>query len=145
MKYFSGVAFLLTVLVSVSVNAQPKGKTITQLVNSVGEAFASKSMAGLDADKPYVGHVTVVIQHSLGGKSVTRSFASFAKVDKWLKSREKEDLPTRNSNSLKRCKSGVCTYDVSSLLHNNLYIKRVTYGTTRGRPHIKAITLLDGD
>ena len=52
MKYFAGVAFLLTVLVSVSANAQPKAKTITQLVNSVGEAFASKSMAGLDADKP---------------------------------------------------------------------------------------------
>lgn len=147
MKYFATLGILLVFLVTISVDARPASgkKTIEELVGSMGQAFAGKTLASLDADKPYVGSVTVVIQHSLGGKATTKSFKSFADVDKWLKSREKEDMPNRNSNPLKSCKSGACSYDVSSLLHNNLYIKKVTYTSSKGKFYIKTVTLLDGD
>lgn len=50
-----------------------------------------------------------------------------------------------NVANLKQCKKGMCTFDNAGLLHNNLYLKKITYGFTKGRPYIKAVYFLDGD
>ena len=148
MKHFATAAVLLLLAISVSVMAvQPSSKkdTVEQLVKSLTEAYTGKTLASLDEGKPYLGNITVVIEHSLGNKKETKTFKSLGKVDEWLKSREKEELPSRQTFTLKQCKKGVCSFTEDGLLHNNLYFKKVTYISSKGRYYIKTITLLDGD
>jgi hypothetical protein len=108
-------------------------------------------MSGLDAQKPYLGTVRIVIENSLGepndkGRFVIRRFGSLAKAEAWLKSREHDEMPARESRPLQRCAKGVCTYNFDGgILHNHLYLKKITYGTRAGCPYIKTIYLLDGD
>jgi hypothetical protein len=45
-----------------------------------------------------------------------------------------------------KCAKGVCTYNFDGgILHNNLYLKKITYGMRGGCPYLKSIYLLDGD
>lgn len=75
-----------------------------------------------------------------------RRFASLARAEAWLKSREHEDLPARSVKPFQKCAKGVCTFDFNGgILHNNLYLKKITYGVRNGCPYIKTIYLLDGD
>jgi hypothetical protein len=55
-------------------------------------------------------------------------------------------MPGRESRPLVRCAKGVCTYNFDGgILHNHLYLKKISYGTRSGCPYIKTIYLLDGD
>ena len=128
------------------------GSAIEQLVASLADAYTSKSLGKLDAQRPYLGRFRIVIENSLAEPNAKdrfeiRAFNSLAKAEQWLRSREtSDDSPSREIKPLKRCSRGVCTYDFDGgILHNQLYIKRVTYGITRGRPYFKTIYLLDGD
>lgn len=149
MKYFAAAVLLSLFVISGSVSAvQPASKKdgIEQLVKSLSEAYAGKTLASLDAGKPYSGRVIVVIEHSIEDRSERRSFTSFRKVESWLRSREIENMPARQTKELKHCRKGVCTYDFNGgILHNQLYLKKVTYSYSKGRYYIKTITLLDGD
>lgn len=120
-------------------------KTITELVGAVGKAFAAKTMAAMDTDRPYRGSFKLVIEHSISGRPETRSFRSFAGLEAWLKRREIDGLPMRNNTRLKLCGRGVCNFDTSSLLHNNLYLKQLKYGIRGRRAYIKSIKIVDGD
>lgn len=124
-------------------------QTIEQLVNALAEAYTARALGRLDAERPYYGGVGIVIENSLGedaGRFVIKRFKTLAQADKWLKSREGEALPARETRPLVRCKSGLCTYDFSAgILHNHLYLQKISYGLRRGRPYIKTIFLLDGD
>ena len=148
MKHFLG-SIVLLLFISVSGLAQPStGKqTIEQLVNSLSTAYSAKTLRSLDAKKPYFGKITIVIEHSLAQPEYeTKTFKTFAKVEKWLKSREIEGFPARGTRKLKQCRKWVCIYDFDGgILHNNLYLKKITYGFSKGRYYIKKITLLDGD
>lgn len=125
--------------------------TIDQVADQLGRAFEDREMGRLDSSRPYVGSVTIVYEHSLSeGRPRTRTFRSLGVAEKWLQSMEhgvaEEMGPRRHLMPLKRCRAGVCTYDFEGgILHNQLYIKKFTYGMRRGRPYIKAIYLLDGD
>lgn len=125
--------------------------TIDQVADQLGRAFEDREMGRLDPSRPYVGSVAIVYEHSLGeGRPRTRTFRSLGAAEKWLQSQERgvaEEMgPRRHLMPLKRCRAGVCTYDFEGgILHNQLYIKKFTYGMRRGRPYIKAIYLLDGD
>ena len=52
---------------SLSVHAQSRCKKqpVEDLVKAVAEGFETKTMRSLDAQKPYVGRVRIVIEHSL--------------------------------------------------------------------------------
>lgn len=148
------VAFTLAMSASsISVTAKPKCKkqSIADLVNAFAESFANKTMAALDADRPYVGRITVRIEHSLADDNdpkrfEVRRFASFARAEQWFKSREIEGLPGRNIRPLVKCARGVCSYNSGGgLLHNNLYLTRITYGIRNGCTYIKTIYIVDGD
>src|SRR5262249_17387052 len=106
----------------------------------------------LDAARPYLGSVKIIIEHSLmeddaKGRFVVRNFKSLAKADQWLKSRETSDgFPARETRPLKRCQRGVCSFDFDGgINHNHLYLKKIAYGYSKGHPYIKTIYLLDGD
>lgn len=153
MKKFIVAVAVLVSTISMPVHAQPtcKNETIQQLVKALGEAYESKTLGNLDADRPFAGRFRIVIEHSLAdndakGRFVSKWFTSMAKAESWLKSREHEEMPGRSIKPLRICGKGVCTYDFDGgILHNNLYLKRITYGFRRGCPYIKTIYLLDGD
>ena len=146
------VATLLIAISSLTISAKPcKKQSIEDLQKSLAEAFAAKTMATLDGDRPYIGSIRIVIEHSLAEDNdpqrfVVRRFTSFARTEKWFKSKEIEGLPGRNAMPLVKCAKGVCTYNFDGgILHNNLYLKKITYGMRGGCPYLKSIYLLDGD
>jgi hypothetical protein len=138
---------------SLPVQAQSRCKRqpIEDLVKAVAEGFETKTMRSLDAQKPYVGRVRIVIEHSLApdddkDRFVIRSFTSLARAERWLKSREHDEMPGRDTKPLARCAKGVCTYNFDGgIVHNTLYLQKITYGTRGGCPYLKTIYLLDGD
>ncbi len=154
MKYTLVIAVAVTLFsLSLPVHAQSRCKKqpVEDLVRAVAEGFETKTMRTLDAQKPYVGRVRIVIEHSLApdddkDRFVIRSFTSLARAERWLKSREHEEMPGRDTKPLARCAKGVCTYNFDGgIVHNTLYLKKITYGSRGGCPYIKTIYLLDGD
>ena len=128
-----------------------KKRPIEDLVKAVAEGFETKTMRSLDARKPYAGRVKIIIEHSLADDNakdrfVIKWFTSLAQAERWLKSREHEEMPGRDTKPLVRCAKGGCTYHFDGgIVHNTLYLKKITYGTRGGCPYIKTIYLLDGD
>lgn len=142
---------IFTLASTVTAQTGCKQQTIETLIRVVVEGYNQKTLATLDREKPYRGSFRVVIEHSLAeddapDRLVARRFASLARFERWLKSREHEDLPARSIMPFKSCAKGVCAFDFDGgILHNNLYLKKITYGTSRGCPYLKTIYLLDGD
>ncbi len=128
-----------------------KQQPVETLAKSVAEAYNQKTLATLDHHKPYRGSIRVVIEHSLADddapdRFVVRRFASLARFERWLKSREHEEMPARSIMPFKSCARGVCSFDFDGgILHNNLYLKKITYGASKGCPYLRTIYLLDGD
>jgi len=124
---------------------------IQDLAKAIAGAYEGKTLASLDAQKPYLGKVRIVIEHSLAednakDRFVIKWFTSLARAESWLKSREHEEMPGRESRPLVSCAKGVCTYNFDGgILHNHLYLKKITYGGRSGCPYVKTIYLLDGD
>ncbi|HEY0319825.1 MAG TPA: hypothetical protein VGC66_02525 [Pyrinomonadaceae bacterium] len=125
---------------------------LEQLMKALDEAYNTRTMGRLDARRPYLGRVRVVIEHSLAGDGEkgqyeTRTFRTLAQAERWLKSREREGgTPFRETRPLEECSKGSCTYDFNGgILHNHLYLQTISYGYRNGRPYIKTIYLLDGD
>jgi heme-degrading monooxygenase HmoA len=154
-KIIKTLTLILVLLfgISLTIQAKPqcKKQTVEEMVKAVSASYEAKTLASLDADRPYLGKVRVVIEHSLADDNardrfVIRRFASLARFEAWLKSREHEEMPARESRPLTRCAKGVCTYNFDGgILHNHLYLKKITYGVRSGCPYIKTIYLLDGD
>ena len=121
------------------------------LAKSVAEGYEQRKLRTLDTQKPLRGTFRIVIEHSLAeddapDRFVVRRFASLAKFEDWLKRREHEKLPARSVRPLKSCAKGVCTFDLDGgILHNNLYLKNMTYGVSHGCPYLKTLYFLDGD
>lgn len=124
---------------------------IEQLMEALDKAYTDKALGRLDARRPYLGRVRVVIENSLLGdddpKQIERrQFRTLAQAERWLKSREQDGLPRRETRPLLECTGGSCEYDFNGgILHNHLYLQSVSFGYRRGRPYIKTIYLLDGN
>jgi hypothetical protein len=124
----------------------PQTQTIQELANAVAEAWGEGTLGSLDAGRPYVGSVKVVVEGTVGEPPLIerKTFRTLAQVDRWFKSRERADGPGRNIGQLRQCRKGVCTFEQEGMLHNNLYLKKITYGMRKGKPYIKAIYIEDG-
>lgn len=147
-RLVSAVALLALLITPLSAPAQTAAKkeTVEELVKALSEAFTSKSLGGLAAERPRQGRVSIVVEHSISGRREVRSFKSLEAGERWLKGREREDGPARQAMPLKGCRRGLCTYDFDGgILHNNLYLQKVAYGYRRGLPYVKTVYLLDGD
>ena len=117
--------------------------TIEQLAAKVSDGFTSRSMGSLDAGRHYVGSMIVRVEHSLGNRPETRRFTTFKAAGAWLmRNRREANLV---AGDLTLCKRGICTYADRGMLHNTLYLQKITYGLAKGRPYIKAIYFIDGD
>jgi hypothetical protein len=144
-------AFLAIVVIAGGATAQCKKQPIDALAKAVSEGFEAKTLSSLDSQKPYAGRIRIVIEHSLASDNdkdrfVVRSFLSLAKAEAWLKSREHDEMPGRQSKPFQKCSKGVCTFNFDGgIVHNTLYLKKIAYGIRNGCPYLKTIYLLDGD
>ncbi len=141
----------LVLLIALPVPAKPpcKKQTIEDLVKAVAEAYSAKDLGRLDANRPYLREVRVVIRHSLGegaDEYESRRIRFLKSGERWLRSREIAGVPGRAVLPFLQCKTGVCTYDFEGgIVHRVLFLERITYGYRKGCPYIKTIYLLDGD
>jgi hypothetical protein len=122
-----------------------KNEDIDKMARELADAFAAGKLERMDAEKPYRGPVTVILNDSLDETSHRRSFSSLKLANDWLK----RDRPEINFNTaeLDHCRAGFCKfkYAEGGLLHNNLYLQELTYTTAKSRHYIKTISILDGD
>lgn len=154
MKRLAAVCLLAFFALSSPAQAQSAGgsKSIERLVDKLEVAYANEALGRLDAQRPYLQSVKIVIEHSLAedtdkDRFEIKTFRTLSLAERWLKSRQREDgTPFRNLRPLLKCRKGMCRYDFNGgILHNQLYIKRIAYGYSKGRPYLKTIYLLDGD
>ena len=142
---------LLSLCLPVCAVSPCKKQPVEDLAKAIAAAYEGKTLSTLDAQKPYGGKIRIVIEHSLGedtdkDRFVIKWLTSLAKAEAWLKRREHEEMPGRESRPLKGCSKGICNYDFDGgILHNHLYLKKISYGLRGGCPFIKTIYLLDGD
>ena len=124
----------------------PQRQTIQELANAVATAWGEGKLGSLDAGRPYVGSVKVIVEGTVGEPPMIerKTFRTLAQVDRWFKSNERADGPGRNIGQLQQCSKGVCTFEQEGMLHNNLYLKKITYGMRKGKPYVKAIYIDDG-
>jgi hypothetical protein len=124
---------------------QIKLQTIEQLATTVATAYSDNKLDQLEV--PATKKIQISIEHSLGeGSVLTRNFKTWQEGEKWLRSKSTDGQPVRENRSLSSCEKGVCNYDFrAGILHNHLYLRKLTYGYKNGRPYIKSIYLLDGD
>jgi hypothetical protein len=126
-----------------------KNQTIQQLANDFAKAFESKTLAQIDATKPFV--ITIRIETSVLGDGRPAQFEyktvkNFTAFEKWLKNREYEGLPNRSIEPLISCKKGICTYDLKGLLHNTLFLQKISFGYKKDKcSYIKSVFLIDGN
>ena len=125
--------------------AQSPSQTQTpeELVKAVADAFSAGELGKLDAERPYLRTVRIRVEHSITGGIEARSFRTLERLERWLDGANRDSA--RNGGALRRCRRGVCTFEQEGMLHNNLYLQRITYGLRKGRPYIKAIHIIDGD
>jgi hypothetical protein len=152
MKNLLYIPVFVLAIFAVSINAQTTCKqTDAEIAKAVSKAFVGKNLGSLDANRLSKTAITVKIENSLvgdgeKGQFVTKSFKSLKAAENWFTKREIDELPGRNSFTFVSCKKGNCTFKSEGLLHNNLYLKRVTLGYTKEKcPYIKSIYIVDGN
>ncbi len=126
-------------------------KTPQDLGESVAKAYVESDLGTLKDEGFFYRSVRIVIEHSLSGdenkmRTEDATFRSFAAADKWLKARGPAEYPfNRETQPLMNCEKGMCTYGEPALLHNTLFLTKVTYGMRNGMPYVKTIYFVDGD
>lgn len=135
-----GAAILLMTSVCFS---QAGNKATEQLATKISRAFLNKRFAPIDSIRPRTGQIKFVVEHSLSGAKDSKSFTSMKLAGDWLFRRRSE--VGVNAGDLTRCLNGTCTFQMNGLLHNNLYLKKLTYGFSNGKPFVKTVYFVDGD
>jgi hypothetical protein len=145
-------SIFILLLSSIAIHAQSNCKqTAEQIAKDFASAFEAKKLGRLDANRGAVGKITLTMENSLSedgakGQFSVKTFANLKALEKWLTKREIDELPGRTANELIRCKKGVCSFKIGGLLHNQLYLKKITLGFTKDKcPYIKSIYILDGN
>jgi hypothetical protein len=147
MKNIAIAAGLTLLFASNTVAKSPtEPNNVEQLARELADAYVKRNLGRLDRKYPIQGKVRIEIEDSLSGEDTIKEFRSLAQSEQWLRSRARNDFPVRQSKPLIGCNRGSCTYDFSQgILHNQLYLKKISYGYKNGRHYLKAIYLLDGN
>lgn len=126
--------------------AQSQDKQAKKVGAEIASAFSRGQLRKLDPKKLVRGSIRLTIENSIGEPEFEYySFRSFAAMGSWIKKREIEGLPNKVAWPLVGCRKGTCTFfRDGGILHNQLYIKKVTYGYRNKRLYIRGIQLLAG-
>ena len=152
MKKFAVTLILVLTFSALAIQAQTCNKqTIEQLAQDFAKSYETKDLGGLDAQRPFLSSVKFSIENSLGEDGdktqfVTKQFKNLGLAENWLKSREIDGVPSREIEPLISCKKGICNFNVVGLLHNQLFLKQLSFGYKKnGCPYIKTVFLIDGN
>lgn len=161
MKYTKQLSVFLALILSVTpLSAQTqsptKRLTIEKLVDEFEVAYVADNLETLDAKRPNPVKIRVEIEYQTIDREI-KVFKTFGELGRWLRSRETDTegmpveagttskLPMRVTMLPVGCRRGLCTYDFNGgILHNHLYIQKISYGYRKGRPYLKTIFLLSG-
>jgi hypothetical protein len=152
MKKFTVTLILLFIFPILAVHAQTCNKqTIEQLAGDFAKSYEAKKLGELDGGRPFLSVVRFRIENSLGedgdgNRFINKQFKNLGLAERWLRSREIDELPSRQIEPLISCQKGICKYDVVGLLHNQLFLKQINFGYKKnGCPYIKSVFLIDGN
>jgi hypothetical protein len=122
-------------------------KTIEQLAKQFVAEYPKKRLASLDAKRPYIDGVQVVIDHSITGEYEVEEVSSFEELERWLKSLEPQPgFPARETRPVLWCKKGLCVFDFNEgLKHNTLFPQKIIYSYKNGCPYVKTVFFWHGD
>ncbi len=126
--------------------AQTQDKQAKKTGAEIAKAFERGQLRKLDVKDLLRGKVKLTIENSIGDPEFEYySFGSFAAMGRWIKKQEFDGLPNKVAWPLVGCRKGVCTFfRDGGILHNQLYLKKVTYGYRNKRIYIRGIQLLAG-
>ncbi len=126
--------------------AQCASADIEPLAKKVANNFATKQLAALDKERPYLDAIQFVVEHSIADSYEVEETSSLAAIEQWLARQETDGLPAREARPLQWCKKGLCVFNLSAgIAHTHWYVQKLTYGFHAGCPYIKTVFLLDGD
>ena len=126
--------------------AQTQDKQAKKVGAEIASAFERGQLRKLDPKNLVRGSVKLTIENSIGEPEFEyHTFRSFAAMGRWIKKREMDGLPNKVAWPLVGCRKGTCTFfRDGGILHNQLYLKKVTYGYRNKRLYIRGIQLLAG-
>ena len=137
----AGTMFLIS-----STPAQSQDKQARKIAAAVAAAFGQGQLRKLDLKKLVRGRVKLTIENSIGEPEFEHySFRSFSAMGGWIRKQERDGLPNKVAWPLVGCRKGVCTFfRDGGILHNQLYLKKVTYDHRNNRIYIRGVQLLAG-
>lgn len=136
-----GLSFLVLVF-GLNAFGQARPESVQKFSGRVRQAFMARDLARLDAGK-VGGSIRVSVEHSIADGTDVKSFTNFKQAEKWLmRSRKDANLVAKGTI---KCRVTTCTIAPSGMLHNTLYLRKITYGYVKGRPYVRAIHFVDGD
>ena len=143
-------AFVLLVLMLAPTTAKAvdhcTNEAIEPLVNRLAQVWATRQLGSLDKEKPSLGSVQFVVEHSIADNFEVKEKPNFEAIERWLRSQEHNGVPARETRPLLWCAKGLCVFDFSTgIAHNHRYLQKVTYEHRNGCVYIKSVFLLDGD
>lgn len=151
-KLIVSLLFILSIFtMAEQAQSSCKNQSIEQLATNFAKAFESKTLSQIDSTKPFVNLITIRIENSLSGKGEPGQFEykrvkSFTMFEKWLKGNEVEGMPNRSIEPLINCKKGICTYNINGLLHNTLFLQKISFGYKKDKcSFIKSVFIIDGN
>ena len=137
--------FIALMLLSCSTFVSSQSMSPRKLADKVATAYFL-DLSTLDGKGWTNGRIKVVVENSLSERTRSHYFGSFRAMERWLKRTQRPDgTPFRESRDVGRCSNVTCTFDFDGgILHNHLYLQRITFGYRNGRRYIKELRLLDG-
>lgn len=148
MKMTYAPVLVFSILAASAANAADrcKNEAIEPLVARLTQAWASKQLGSLDNERPYLGTIQFVVEHSSADHYEVEEKPNLEAIEQWLRSGEYKGYPMREARPLLWCKKGVCIFDFAAGIdHNRRYIQQITYEKKNGCVYIRSVFLLDGD
>lgn len=118
-------------------------ETIENFAEQIAAAFVSRNLEPLDEGKPYLKLIDLTVEHSIIPATERTSVSNLKRANEWLTRNWTNVI--FNTTPLERCSRGTCTFERKGMLHNNLFLRSITYGRSKGKIYIKELYFVDGD
>lgn len=133
------------IFLACSLAASAQANSPRRLAHKVEIAYLY-GLGELDGKGLINGRLRVLVEDSISEEIERHNFRSFAEMEHWLKKEQRPDgTPARATGDLGSCNKTRCIIEYNNgILHNHLYLKKITFGYRNGRRYIREIRLLDG-
>ncbi|MEP7076083.1 MAG: hypothetical protein ABI878_09740 [Acidobacteriota bacterium] len=132
------------------VAGQTTDRRALMLAETISSAFGN-GLTSLDRQNLLRGHLKLTKQYDITDgdqpEFESKTFTSFAAMERWLKKEENEPgFPVRMSGEKVTCRRGICRLDLvdNQMAHNHVFLTRIYYGYSGGRIYVKRLRILYG-